>query len=75
VIETVVAFANAQGGQIIIGVADDGKLLGVQLNPETVKDWLNQIKNNTYPSVLPDMGYPLKAGQSEAAAMHLERGH
>lgn len=55
VIETVVAFANTQGGQIMIGVADDGKLVGVQLNPETVKDWLNQIKNNTYPSVLPDM--------------------
>lgn len=55
VIETVVAFANTQGGQIVIGVADDGKLLGVQLTPETLKDWLNQIKNNTYPSVLPDM--------------------
>ncbi len=55
VIETVVAFANSQGGQIVVGVANDGKQLGVSLTPETLKDWLNQIKNNTYPSVLPEM--------------------
>jgi len=28
VIETVVAFANTQGGQVIIGLADNGKLGG-----------------------------------------------
>ena len=55
VIETVVAFANAKGGQILIGVSDAMHIKGVVINNETLKDWLNQIKNNTHPSVLPDI--------------------
>ena len=55
VIETVVAFANAKGGQILIGVSDAMHIKGVVINHETLKDWLNQIKNNTHPSVLPDI--------------------
>jgi ATP-dependent DNA helicase RecG len=55
VMETVVAFANAKGGQIIIGVSDARHISGVAINSETLKDWLNQIKNNTHPSVLPDI--------------------
>ena len=47
VIETVVAFANAKGGQILIGVTDAMHIKGVVVNHETLKDWLNQIKNNT----------------------------
>ena len=55
VIETVVAFANAKGGQILIGVSDAMHIKGIVINNETLKDWLNQIKNNTHPSVLPDI--------------------
>ena len=47
VIETVVAFANAKGGQILIGVTDAMHIKGVVINHETLKDRLNQIKNNT----------------------------
>ena len=55
VIETVVAFANARGGKIFIGVDDDGKVVGVNIKSETLKDWINQIKNNTQPQLIVDM--------------------
>ncbi len=42
VIESVVAFSNAKGGKIFIGVKDDGSIQGLQLGKETLKDWINQ---------------------------------
>jgi len=47
VIETVVAFTNAKGGQILIGVSDAKHIKGFVINHGTLKDWFNQIKNNT----------------------------
>lgn len=38
VIETVVAFANAQGGQIFIGVADSGEIIGYSANQESMQN-------------------------------------
>ncbi len=55
VIASVVAFANAKGGKVLIGISDSGNITGVAITDETLKDWLNQIKINTYPSVLPDI--------------------
>jgi len=55
VIVSVVAFANAKGGKIFIGVSDNGEIVGVTLKKETLQDWINQIKMNTSPSVIPDI--------------------
>ena len=55
VIETVVAFANAKGGKVFIGVTDSGEITGVELNKESLQNWLNQIKQSTSPSVIPDI--------------------
>ena len=52
---TLTAFANTKGGYVIIGVADSGKINGIQLGKETVQKWLNQIKGNTFPSLIPDV--------------------
>ena len=46
VIESVVAFTNTQGGKVFVGVKDDGRIVGVDIKNETLKDWINQIKNN-----------------------------
>ncbi len=55
VIETIVAFANAKGGKIIIGVDDSAEIIGVELQKETIQSWINQIKQNTSPSIIPDI--------------------
>ncbi len=55
VIESVVAFANAKGGKIFIGVSDTGNILGVTLSRETIQNYINIIKQNTQPSIIVDI--------------------
>jgi len=54
VIETLVAFANAKGGCVYIGVQDDGTIKGVELSQETVVQWINEVKTKTSPTLIPD---------------------
>ena len=54
-IESLVAFANAQGGTILVGVSDAGVVLGVTLGKETLNEWLGQIKSATSPALIPDI--------------------
>ena len=54
-IETLAAFANTKGGYVFVGVADSGKIVGVQLGNETIPQWLNQIKTSTFPTLIPDV--------------------
>ena len=42
-LESVAAFANTKGGTLLIGVRDDGAVLGIMLGKETLRDWANQI--------------------------------
>ena len=54
-VESLVAFANAQGGTILVGVSDAGLIHGVTLGKETLNEWLGQIKSATSPSLIPDL--------------------
>jgi len=54
-IETLSAFANTKGGSVIVGATDHGEIQGLHLGKETLQQWLNQIKLNTSPSIIPDI--------------------
>jgi ATP-dependent DNA helicase RecG len=56
VIETLVAFANTKGGKILIGVSNNGvPLNNLTLGKESIQHWLNEIKNKTQPSIIPNV--------------------
>jgi len=50
-IETIAAFANTKGGTIFIGVADNGKIKGIQVGKRTPDDWINQIVQSIEPKI------------------------
>lgn len=50
-----VAFANSNGGKVLIGVNNEGKPFeNFIFGNESVQQWLNEIKNKTNPSIIPD---------------------
>jgi len=51
-IVSIVAFANKKGGNLIIGVKNNGEISGVDINSETLQNYFNQIKNSTEPSII-----------------------
>ena len=51
--ETVSAFSNSDGGTIIVGVSDDGGILGVDIGKNTLEELANYIKRNTDPQIFP----------------------
>ena len=55
VIITISAFANTSGGSVFIGVDDTGQVMGVSIGKETLQNWINEIKNKTKPSLIPDI--------------------
>jgi ATP-dependent DNA helicase RecG len=42
-LDTVGAFANAKGGTLLVGVADDGVMKGLTFGKEIMRDWANRI--------------------------------
>lgn len=54
-LETSVAFANTKGGIILIGVSDKGEIRGIQVGKETLKDWANQVSQNSEPRIIPEI--------------------
>lgn len=51
--EEISALSNACGGLIFVGVADDGKTIGVQIGKKTVEDLANYIKIHTDNHIFP----------------------
>ena len=54
-IETAVAFANTNGGIILIGVGNKGEIKGVSIGKETLKEWVNKISQATEPTLIPEI--------------------
>jgi len=54
-LETAGAFANTQGGHIIIGINKKGSIQGVTLSNETLKNWGNRISQISQPMLIPEL--------------------
>jgi len=54
-IETLVAFANSKGGNVIIGVSNDKSIIGIKITTESIQNWQNEIKSKTEPAINPDI--------------------
>lgn len=50
-IQSLVAFANSQGGNILFGVNDSGSLTGANLGQDSQEKFANRLKSHTYPSL------------------------
>ncbi len=55
VIETLGAFANTCGGKVYLGIDNNGNVTGIEIGRESIQNWLNEIKNKTYPVIIPDV--------------------
>jgi len=66
-VESLVAFANAQGGTVLIGISDNGGIGGVTLGKETLNEWLGQIKSATSPALIPDISPHTEQGKTVVA--------
>ena len=57
-LETVIAFANSDGGFVVVGLEDPGKakgekrLLGISENPDNVSDFLKLIDKEIEPPLI-----------------------
>ena len=70
-IETIAAFSNATGGDIYLGISRKGDVIGVQADEETIKDWVNKIKQATTPQIFPQMNI-LNIDDKQVVQIHVQ---
>jgi ATP-dependent DNA helicase RecG len=53
ILETICAFSNSNGGTILIGVNDNGEILGVDVGRNTIEELINDVKFSIEPTIIP----------------------
>lgn len=66
-VETIAAFSNTSGGTVLLGVADNGQIPGLNLTPEKLQQWVNEVKTKTTPAILPEAEVVTLDGKTIAA--------
>ncbi|MEK7173320.1 MAG: RNA-binding domain-containing protein [Patescibacteria group bacterium] len=54
-VEIVSSFANHKGGQILVGVGDKGKIIGVDIGKNTIERLTDTIIDKTEPKIYPEI--------------------
>lgn len=63
-LETIGAFANAEGGDLLIGVRDDGHVVGLTIGQNTLEEWAQKIQGKVQPRLLPSMSVQTHGGRA-----------
>ena len=71
VIESLVAFANAKGGRVLIGIDNSGNpVKDFCMGAESLQKWVNEVKVKTQPSIIPDAKV-INIKRKEVASLHI----
>lgn len=54
-IVTLSAFANTKGGSVLVGVNNNGEVIGIRSSSESFQSWINEIKSKTIPAIIPNV--------------------
>ncbi len=71
----IIAFANTLGGDLYIGVDDDGNVVGIA-NPSAVQESvISMARDNIYPTVMPLLGFKvLNDAGKKVLVVHVNKG-
>lgn len=65
IVRSLVAMANARGGKLLVGVRDDGEIVGVTVGNDTVANLVERdIKPHTSPKLLPSIDEVIVNGKT-----------
>lgn len=64
IVEELVSFANTFGGTVIVGVRDNGEIIGVSIGANTETNLVNKITDNTDPTLYPKLSVHTISGKS-----------
>jgi len=53
IIESITAFANTEGGRLLVGISKSGEAMGVSIGKDTIENFVNRIAQHTEPKIHP----------------------
>jgi len=70
----IVAFANMRGGQILVGVEDDGSVSGIEEPAKLIERVIHICRNNILPPLIPDLAV-VHYSDYKILVITIEKGH
>jgi len=75
VLKTVIAFANTKGGDLYIGVEDDGTVVGVEHTDDIILKLTNAIRDSVKPDITPFTRCEIKTiDDKDVIVCHIQKG-